>query len=141
MPTLFLENYSGEKKMTLLDPIFPSYICMNWMNHVNVWHVHCNHFSMRLLFEKLLIHVTFASILANVFFQLSTFFCICMPRLFSGPNKVFAAREWNVLVQLAQGRCLTFTHIHSTRKHVMCLIVFRWKWLLTRFGWITREKQ
>ena len=41
---------------------------------------------------------------------------------YSGPNKVFVVREWNVFVELAQGSYLTFTHFRSTLKHVMGMV-------------------
>ena len=97
-----------------------------------------------LLFGKLLIQVSCVSILANVYFQLSPFlciWCIWMPRHILDPIRYLLYVNGMFFVELAQGSYLTFTHFRSTQKHVMCMVVFRWKYGLTWFNYkVNSEK-
>ena len=54
--------------------IFPSYICINWMNHVNVWHLHCSYSSVFVVWATLICSLYL--FLQMCIFQLSPFVCI-----------------------------------------------------------------
>ena len=92
-----------KKKMASQDPIFPSYICINWMNHVIVWHLHCSHSSC-----VFVVWETFDTCKLRIHSCKCVFSIISLPlhlmyldaQTFSGPNKVFVVREWNVFCRI-----------------------------------------